>query len=207
MRGGERLLLDLYDRPEAVRAAMEGLERAVLRFHEAWWPAIEGRGQRGHTVGFMRMWSPGRSNVIQLDLLALLAPEHLREFFYRELEAQNAAFEQSVFHLDGPDAIKHLPVLYDLFGRCGASPEATTKSSLTVIQWEYGAGNGPMTRWMPLLKEIQSHGVGLQLGCRPDEVETLMRELSAKRLFLSTRAASREEADDLMRLVARRTRE
>lgn len=195
MRGGTNLCMDIYDHPDALRAAMDKLEKAVIDFHEGFWEPIEANCQKGHATSWMRMWSPGRSNVIQLDLLALISPEQFREFFYHELEVQCGALENTLFHLDGPDAVKHLPVLYELPGNSAA------------IQWVHGAGKGPMTKWLALLKEMQSHGMGLHLSCEAAEVETLMRELSSKGLYLSTWAKNVEEADELVRLAAALTHE
>ncbi len=192
MRGATNLCLDLYDHPGAIHAAMEKLETAVVEFHAAFWPAIEASGQEGHASAWLQTWSPGRSNVTQLDLLALISPEMFREFFYHELVVQSEVLDDVIFHLDGPDAIKHLPVLYEL-------------PNVAAIQWVHGAGNGPMTKWIPLLKEMQSNGMGLHLSCGPDEVEALMRELSSRGIYFSTWAESVEEAHALVKLVGKLT--
>ena len=193
MRGGTDICLDLYDRPDAVHAAMVKLEEGVARFYGGFWEYMEANGQKGHVCSWLNTWSPGRSGVAQLDLLALISPDMFRDFFYHELEVQCGFLDNIIFHLDGPDAIKHLPLLYELPGNVAA------------VQWVYGAGNGPMVKWIPLLTEIQSNGRGLHLSCVPDEVEILMKELSSKGLYLSTWADSPEEADDLVKLVERLT--
>ena len=202
MRGSRAACLDLYDHPEAVRAAMGKLEQTIIEFHEAVFGWIEASGQPGHTNSFLSVWSPGRSNVVQLDLLALISPAQFREFFYRELEVQCEYLDNALFHLDGPDALAHLPLLYDLLDcRRGG------RSALRAIQWVPGEGNGPMTKWIPLLKEMQSNGAGLVVHCGPKEVETIMRELSSRGLFIATGAASKEEAEALVSLVRKLTHE
>ncbi len=204
MRGGAQLCLDLYDHPEAVRRAMAQLEIAVVKFHEAFFPLVEETGQRGHTSCLRRIWSPGRSQMVQLDLLALISPAQFRDFFYGELEVQMRVLDSGVFHLDGPDAVKHLPALYELIrGSRGAA--SGKRHGLAGIQWVYGAGNGPMTKWLPLLKGMQQNGANLDVSCDPDEVEPIMRALSSRGLFLETYADSKEDADDLVALVRRLT--
>lgn len=197
MRGGTDLCLDLYDHPDALRAAMGRLEKTVAEFHAAWWPYIESSGQRGHAASWLKAWSPGRSNVIQLDLLALISPDTFREFFFHELEVQCDALENTIFHLDGPEAIKHLPVLYELLD---VNREG---SPFRAIQWVPGAGNHPMTRWIPLLKEMQSHGAGLHVYCGPGEAETILHELSSRGLFVATSAGTKQDADELVKLAGR----
>lgn len=191
MRGGMDLLLDLYDRPETIKTAMAELETAVLRFHSALRGPIEATGQPGHTCAWLQTWSPGYSNATQLDALALIAPDQFREFFRNELIAQYTVLDQAIFHLDGADAVKHLPLLCEI-------------PALTHIQWVHGDGKGPMTKWIPLLKEIQANGRGLHLRCGPREVETLVNELSSAGLYLSVAAGSIEEGEELLRIAAKK---
>jgi len=202
MRGSRESCLDLYDHPEAVRAAMGKLEKTIVEFHAVVFAWIEAGGQRGHTNSFLSVWSPGRSNVVQLDLLALISPAQFRKFFYRELEVQCEYLGNALFHLDGPDALAHLPLIYDLLD-C----KRRGRSALRAIQWVPGEGNGPMTKWIPLLKEMQSNGAGLVVNCGASEVETIMRELSSPGVFISTGAASKEEAEALVALVGKLTHE
>lgn len=195
MRGGAALCMDLYDCPERIHQAMQKLEKAVLEFHAAWWPLIEAKGQRGHTTAWLNAWSPGRSNATQLDLLAMISPEAFKEFFVHELDAQCEALEQTLFHLDGPDAVRHLELICELSRRHGRRPQG--------IQWEPGAGHRPMLKWIPLLRDIQSRGMNVWIWCEPQEVEKLLRELSSKGLFIRTFAKSREEADELVKLASK----
>jgi hypothetical protein len=178
-----------------------------VQFHDEWWPLIEATGQRGHTTSWLNTWSPGRSNVIQLDLLAMISPAQFARFFSRELEVQMQALDNTVYHLDGPDAIPHLPALHSLFGHTPARSAGADHDPVIPIQWVPGAGAAPMAGWIPLLKQIQAQGANLHLWCQPDEVEPLMTELSSRGLFLSTWSAGEEEAEELIKLVARLTHE
>lgn len=201
MRGGSKLCLDLYDSPDAVRAAMAVLEKSVAAWHGAWWPLIEASGQRGHTCSWLDTWSPGRSNVIQLDLLAFISPAQFTEFFLHELELQINLLDQTVFHLDGPECIPHLPILHDLLGHMPDRSGDETRKSVIPIQWVHGAGHAPMVRWIPFLRDLQAQGANLHLWCEAREVETLVRQLSSRGLFLCTSAGSVEEADRLVKLA------
>ncbi len=201
MRGGSNLCLDIYDHPEAIRSAMSQLEKSVVEFHEEWWPLIEATGQRGHTNSWLKTWSPGRSNAIQLDLLAVISPGQFREFFRHELEVQMEVLDNTIYHLDGPDAVAHVPALHELFGHTPDRSSDKGRGSVIPIQWVPGAGALPMTKWVPFLKELQGAGANVHLWCEPSEVETLLRELSSRGLFIATSAGSVEEADRLIELA------
>ena len=108
---------------------------------------------------------------------------------------QECRFAQaSIYHLDGPGALRHLDSLLSI-------PE------LNAIQWVYGAGNGPMTKWLDLLKEIQGYGIGLHLGCEPNEVETILTELSSKGLYIRSWAKDIEEGEELIKLAEKLSHE
>ena len=203
MRGGSALCLDLYDHPAAIQAAMSQLEESVVQFHHEWWPLIEATGQRGHTTSWLNTWSPGRSNVIQLDLLAVISPAQFHRFFSHELEVQIRLLDNTIYHLDGPDAVVHLPLLHNLFGHSPDRSSDKQRDSVIPIQWVPGAGAPPMADWIPLLQQIQAQGANLHLWCQPEEVEPLARKLSSRGLFLSTSAATPQEADELLKLAAR----
>jgi hypothetical protein len=185
--------MDLYDRPDDIKAAMRKLEAAVKDFHESCWGPIEANGQKGHTTSWLHVWSPGRSNAIQLDLLALISTEMFEEFFFHELEVQCSILDNTIFHLDGPDAIRHLEKVCEL--------------PMRGIQWVHGDGKGPMTKWIPLLKRIQALGKNLHITCCPEEVETILREISSKGVFIQTWASSKEEADAVIKTAAKLARD
>lgn len=201
MRGGSRLCMDVYDHPEALRAAMRKLEQAVVEFHEEWWEPIEASGQRGHTLSWLNTWTPGRSNVIQLDLLAAISPPHFQQFFQHELEVQIEVLDQTAYHLDGPDAIPHVPVLHEFLGHTPDRSGDREREWVIPIQWVPGVGAPPMGQWVPFLKELQAGGANLHLWCEAGEVETLLTELSSRGLCLWTWAGSVDEADSLVRLA------
>ena len=185
MRGGTNLCMDIYDHPEAIKAVMKNLEKVLLRFNEAFRKKVEETGQNGHVTSWLRVWSPVFATPVQLDLLALISPAMFKEFFLDEVNLQCHVAENTIFHLDGPEAIKHLPIIYEL--------------PVNAVQWVPGTGKGPITAWLDLLKEIQSHGKGLRLSCHKDEVETLVSELSSNGLYILTEVNSPEEADELLK--------
>ncbi|MFO7871543.1 MAG: hypothetical protein R6V03_08955 [Kiritimatiellia bacterium] len=189
MRGGSNLCLDIYDYPEEIKAAVKQMEKVLYRFNEAFRKRVEEMGQNGHVTSWLRAWSPVYSTPVQLDLLALISPQMFRDFFLDEVKLQCSIPDNAIFHLDGPDAVKHLDIICEL--------------PINAVQWVPGAGNGPMTKWLDLLKEIQARGKGLYIGCSRDELEIILKELSSNGLYICTGAESARQADELLRLGVR----
>ncbi len=191
LRGRQALCLDLIDHPAAVQAAMAELAAMVDPVYTAFYALLDWQAQ-GSSSGWLPTWSTGRCNVIQCDLLALISPAMFERFFLEELIVQARWLDQVIYHLDGPQCIRHLDLLL-------AIPE------IRAIQWVPGAGQPPMSHWIPLLRRIQAAGRALHLTVTPDEVETLFTELAPNGLMLHTSVASEAEARALVRAVARWT--
>jgi hypothetical protein len=140
----------------------------------------------------MGIWSELPATDLQSDFSCMISPQMFREHFLPFIEEQTRMVCRTVYHLDGPGAIKHMDALLEL-------------PHLDGIQWVPGAGAAPMSEWVPLLRRIQEGGKLVHASCGLEEVETLVRELEPEGLFISTSAPSPEEADDLLRHVQRWT--
>jgi hypothetical protein len=60
-------------------------------------------------------------------------------------------YDRSIYHLDGPGALKHLDSILSI-------------PKLNAVQWVPGAGNGGFERWIPVYQKIQAAGKGIQLA-------------------------------------------
>lgn len=188
LRGTAPLAVDLIDRPEEVLAAMPEINQAWYRY----WQACHGiiHQQVGGYVFWMGLWSELPATDLQTDFSIMISKPMFDRFFLPYVEEQTRLVQRTVYHLDGPGAVRHLESLLDL-------------PHLTAIQWVPGAGAPSMSHWLPLLRRIQARGKGLCLSCEPGEVETLTTQLEPEGLFLSTSAATPEEADALVAIAAR----
>ena len=193
LRGTEELALDLIDvEAEVIIEALEEINTAWLRYWQAGVGVIH-QWAPGY-VFWMGVWSDLPATDLQNDFSCLISPQMFEQFFLPSLEEQTHWVERTIYHLDGPDAIRHLDMLLSL-------------PKLDGIQWVPGAGAAPMSHWIRLLRRIQAAGKLLMLFCEPWEVETLLTELEPEGLLLSTAAESEEEARELIRKAARWTRQ
>lgn len=184
LRGPERLATDLLEQPEAVKAALVEANAAWLRY----WEACVGTIHQwlGGYLHWMGIWSDVPSTDLQCDFSCMISPAMFQEFFLPALGQQTTWVSRTIYHLDGPNAARHLDLLLSL-------------PKLTGIQWVPGAGAPPMSRWIRLLRRIQAGGKLLVIGCEPSEVETLLSELEPEGLWISTQCASEGQARDLLR--------
>jgi 5-methyltetrahydrofolate--homocysteine methyltransferase len=191
MRGTEALCFDVIERPAAVEGAQEKIAAAWYRCYQACMDIIH-RHVPG-SMHWMGIWSMTPSVDLQCDFSCMVSPAAFDELFLPFLRKQTEWVPRTIYHLDGPNAVRHLPVLLSL-------------PKLTGIQWVPGAGTAPMSEWVELLRRILEAGKLLYIACQPGEVEFLLSKLPQKGLLLRTSCQSPQEADALLEDVARWTR-
>jgi hypothetical protein len=120
----------------------------------------------------------------------MVSTDMFREFFLPELLAEIAWLDRTVYHLDGPGALRHLDTLLDI-------------GQLDAIQFVYGDGARPASRWMHVFKRIQDGGKNLHITVEPWEVDAFMENLRPEGVMLQMEAASCEEADAVLKKIAR----
>ena len=190
LRGTDRLLTDLYDCPERVKAAgarlLEGWHRC---FDELAAPMLE---RFGGTVDRWGFFSPGKHYPIQCDFAAMLSPEMFAEFVRPTLEAQAQRLDWVIYHLDGPGQLPHLDLLLGM-------------NKLHAVQWVPGEGRPPSSdpQWYPLYRKIQATGRAVVMGLPPERLEQAFAELDPRLIIASGRFASPREADEYLAAVER----
>jgi len=111
------------------------------------------------------------------------------EFVVPDMVKVAKKLDKSIYHLDGPDAVRHVDILLDI-------PE------IDAIQWLPGDGAPPAVKWIPMLKKIQKKGMPLIVYADdPGEVEELLTELEPEGLLISVTAESEEQARDIVKKV------
>lgn len=111
------------------------------------------------------------------DFSCMISEEMFREFFLPGIVEECRYLEASIYHLDGPAALRHLDALLDI-------PE------LNAIQWVYGAGHGRATDWLDVYRRCQMAGKGIQLSVELDELETVIEHLKPEGVWLGVHGVS-----------------
>jgi len=187
LRSTEGLLFDLMDNPGPLRPALDKINFAWLRYYEAC-VGIVHQYVEG-SIYWMGIWSLTPSIDLQCDFSCMISAEMFDELFLPPLREQTEWVDRTIYHLDGPGAIRHLDSLLAL-------------PKLKGIQWVPGAGAPPMREWVDLCRRILEAGKLLYIACEPDEVQLLLSHLPHEGLLLDTHCQSREAAEGLLKNVA-----
>ena len=186
MRGPEALCLDMVDYPGYVREGSRALFDGLRTIYEEL-VDITDTAQQGTTT-WLGFWHPGRWYVTSCDLICLLSETMFEEEIVPELIDELDYFDASIFHLDGPDALRHLDRLLRL-------------EKLKGIQWVYGAGQPTASHWLPVLKKIQNAGKCIHVAATPEELPILLDNLAPEGVMYNVRAKTEDDAERVMKLL------
>lgn len=188
LRGTDRLLYDVIDRPDEVVAAEEYLMEMWFEVYDAFYHIVH-EVSEGSTCWF-GFWSPGKTYAAQNDFSYMISPRMFRELFLPVIEGQTRFLDHTVYHVDGIGAFAHVPALCEL-------------PCLQAIQILPGAGKPSPLHYMETLKTVQRAGKALQISLEPEEVEPALAQLSARGLFITTWCRTESEARALLRNAER----
>lgn len=190
LRGPEALCCDLIDCPELLPRRIEEVHGVYTQVFRRLSDAIA-PVQRGST-NWMGIWKPdGDWYVTSADFGALISPRDFEYIVLPAIEKELDYLPASIYHLDGPGALRHLDRLLEL-------------KKLNGVQWVQGAGAPPPRAWLEVYHKIQRAGKLLQVTeCPPEDLELLCRELEPEGLHISCRAESERQARQLEEMVRR----
>ncbi|MCX7014080.1 MAG: hypothetical protein NTW86_16255 [Candidatus Sumerlaeota bacterium] len=184
-RPAERLLLDLYDHPDAVK-------RLTWEAHELWWRYFEELNgvlqpaNAGYTA-----WAPIFSSdpyyMLQCDFCYMIGPAMFDEFVKPELEASCRRLGHAFYHLDGPGQLPHLDSLL-------------TIQELKGVQWVPGAGAPDCAHWPEVYRKIRDAGKRIQVLGDLQALDAVVEQLgSAEGIVYVGNAKTVDEANEALR--------
>ena len=188
LRDPQTLAMDLLEYPEAVK---EKLKSSYREYYVAFDFYVDWLKNEGMPIA---SWLPITSETSMYipsnDFSCMISREMFDEFFLEGIIEECRHYKRSVYHLDGPDALRHLDSLLSI-------PE------LNAIQWVPGAGNDQCTTWLGLFKQILSAGKSIIVYPQNmDDLRFLMENLPAQGLCIQMWDVENEDnARDIMSLI------
>ncbi len=143
MRGNQSLLVDLIERPDWVKQCLRQITDRYFHCYDILYDLY--RDEVGGS--FFWCWAPGRMAKFQCDMSAMIGPEMFREFMVPVLTEMCERVSYSMYHWDGPGALRHLDCLLSV-------------PKLDMIQWTPGAGQETTDhpKWWPYYHRILEGG-------------------------------------------------
>ena len=186
--GTQEFLMHLLDCPEAIHRLLDQLDDIYFEAYDELAKIIR---QEDGTVPFtaFNTWGPGRCAKVQCDFSIMISPDMFEEFVKPRIQKQCRRLDYTVYHLDGPDAIRHIDAVLSI-------PE------LNALQWTPGESHphpGDKSWWEPVWEKVYSAGKSaLVLGVPPDSVEPFVKEFGQNGTMIITETKTENQAQQLM---------
>ena len=170
VRDPQAFAIDYMDDYEGVKLACEHVRPHAKVFYDDLYSRIAAAGLPCCTWGVAV--SRGTMYYVSCDFICMISPKMFAETILPSIQWECRQLDRSIFHLDGPGALKHLDALL-------AIPE------LNAVQWTYGAGHGPAARWIDVYRRIQAAGKGAEVHLADlNDLRAIMDALPPKGLWL-----------------------
>ncbi len=191
-RDPQQFAIDLVQDPEHVRELMNRIYTAFFDFYEINDQVIRQSGQTITTSWLPFYVDNQRYYIPSSDFSIMVSTAMYKEFFLPELLAEIEWLDRSIYHLDGPGALRHLDTLLEI-------------DKLDAIQYVFGDGAKPASRWMDVYQRIQASGKGMYIAAEPWEIPLFMDRLDPEGTMFHIAANSVEEADSIIQMISRWT--
>jgi len=182
------LNIDMIEAVDEVKSLLEYMTEVYFEVYDFYYEKLKAAGQA--ITSWPGMVSARKWYVPSNDFSYMISEEMFDDVFLPGLVEECQHMEASIYHLDGPGALRHLDSLLGI-------------EELNAIQWVYGAGRGRASDWVHVHKKCQEAGKGLQLHLGVDELDLFMENLRPEGLWIHlTGVEDRAHADALLRKVS-----
>lgn len=144
IRDANPFLLELCLEPEAVTDACLNIHEQFKKAYGIFLDAVDEKKIPGYTC-WATMLSQKPYFVLQNDFSAMISTDMYDEFYLPILRKECQLIPRTIYHLDGPGAVRHLDSIL-------------TVPELDGVQWINGAGAPGLDQWPDIYRKIHAAG-------------------------------------------------
>lgn len=190
LRDPQQLAVDLLDDPDMVKKALRRAQGEYFAAYGVFYRMLREAGMP------ITSWTPiihdGTFYIPSNDFSCMVSNAMFREFFLPGIAEECAFYDRCIYHLDGPNALRHLDSLLEI-------------DDLDAVQWVCGAGNEGYHRWVDVYRRIQAAHKGIQMVCSVDELPMVFETLRPEGVWFQSISGidSRETAEYVVKRITR----
>ncbi len=188
LRDPQNLAIDMLEHPKEIKQILQSSYEEYYKAYNIFYDLL-----RQHDMP-ITSWTPiihhGKFYIPSNDFSCMISKGMFDEFFLPGVIEECKFYDRSIYHLDGPNALRHLDSLLDI-------------KELDAVQWVFGAGNEGYHRWIPVYQKIQNKGKSLQLVIDIKELPLVFETLRPEGVWFSNIAGihDKETADRVLRRI------
>jgi len=191
-RDPQNLAMDMINAKEEVKALLNRLAPDYFQLYDYWYQKLSADGLP--ITSWLPLAAYGKYYIPSNDFSGMISTRMFEEIFLPGIIAECKFLDRSIYHLDGPGALRHLDLILSI-------PE------LHAVQWVPGAGKEVFSMWVEVYQRIQAAGKGIIVYCKVNDLELVKQTLKPRGLALSiSDVDSRETGEAILKDLTRWTR-
>ncbi len=190
IRGTQDLMMDLILTPDWVHAKLDEIQHAFEEVYPRLYDII--REEDGSSVmGYFMVWAPGTVCLAQCDTAAMISLDMYEEFVIPYLRRQCDYQDYSIYHVDGPMAVKTVDAILEI-------------ESLDAVEYTPGPNvpGGGDPHWFDMYRKIKQAGKCVQVvEVKPEEVVPLLDVIGPEGTYVMVDCYDEREIEQVIRAV------
>ncbi len=193
LRGAQNTIFDMIDIPEEMEARIGQISDIYFEYYDRFYDTVK-MADDSSVYTVFQIWGDGKCAKLQCDFSALMSPQNFRDFILEPLRAQAKQLDTVIYHLDGPDAIKHLDAVLEI-------------EEIDALQWTSGdhGPDGTFEEWYGIYDKAYRAGKSLWVKVYSGEyqdwitrVDKIVKRYGSDRLLLIFPEMPKQQALDLL---------
>ena len=170
LRDPQNLAIDMIENPDKVKSLLNRSYLEYFKAYDIFYDLLKSNGMPATS------WLPaiydGRYYIPSNDFSCMISKDMFDEIFLPGIIRECEFLDRSIYHLDGPGALRHLDSLLEI-------------KRLNAVQWVFGAGNEGYEKWIPVYQKIQKAGKGICLYISINELLRVFETLKPQGVWFS----------------------
>lgn len=193
LRGAQNMIFDMVDEPEEIEKRIGQVTDLYQQYYDRFYELVQD-SDKGSAYTVFQIYGSGKTAKLQCDFSAMMSPTHFKDFIVNSLKEQAGRLDHVLYHLDGPDAIKHMDALMEI-------------EEIDALQWTSGdhGPDGTLEDWDVIYDKARAAGKSLWVKVYTGEFEDwirntdrLVQKYGSHSLFLFFPEMSLKQAETLL---------
>jgi hypothetical protein len=189
LRDPQQLAIDMVENIDHVKAELVRSQVEYFMAYDHFYNMIKQQGS--FACSWMgSLFGEGKFYIPSNDFSCMVSKSMFDDVFLEGIAAECRFFDQSIYHLDGPGALRHLDSILEI-------------RELDAVQWVCGAGNEGFRRWVDVYRRIQRAGKAMTLDINVNELPMVFETLRPEGVYFSGiwGIPDRETADAVIKRI------
>lgn len=185
--GTEKTLFGMIDSPGEIHRLQKQILPLWFKTYDTYYDLIKDDEEWSIFAGF-NIWGKGKTAKLQCDYSIMISKDMFYEFVYPYLKEQCDYLDNVIYHLDGPDAVRHLDAILSI-------------ESIKCLQWSPGDGNpdGGDICWDDIYRKALNSGKNIYTYMEPKFIKDFVQRYGTRGVYIMTSTESEKEAGELLK--------